>query len=455
MATIQQLYAMLRKAGLTRAASLAFLGNWQIESGCEPNRLQGDFDSFRHLSKDYTSRVMNGSISRQQFGSDQKGYGLAQWTYVNYPQNTKGRKFDLYDFWKASGKAIDDAQLQVDFAMWEMKRDFKQLLAFLQTTDDLYKATNDICYQFENPARKNVQDRYQAAQQIGQMVQDDAQVEEPEQQEQPKQPTVLDLSVKTGKGLAQYAIAQLGKPYWWGTFGQTATNALLMAKRQQYPDYYQASDFPSQFGQKVHDCVGLIKGYRWCDTPNSEPKYVGSQDVAVNGLYIQCGRKGTLNSMPDIPGICVFQADMSHVGVYIGNNFVVEAMGHAYGVIKTQLYNRNWALWGMPSWISYENNTESTAVDQSVQTPEPEQQFPTMRADLPLLKKGDKGIPVKKLQHLLLLENACKPIIENSGGIDGDFGSSTKRAVIVYQNSKGLEADGEVGSQTWISLLTT
>ena len=454
MATIQQLYAMLRKAGLTRAASLAFLGNWQMESGCEPNRLQGDFDSFRHLSKDYTSRVMNGSISRQQFGSDQKGYGLAQWTYVNYPQNTKGRKFDLYDFWKASGKAIDDAQLQVDFAMWEMKRDFKQLLAFLQTTDDLYKATNEICYQFENPSRKNVQDRYQAAHQIGQMVQDDAQVEEPEQQEQSKQPTVLDPRVKTGKGLAQYAIAQIGKPYWWGTFGQTATNALLAAKRQQYPDYYQASDFPSQFGQKVHDCVGLIKGYRWCDTPNSEPKYVGSQDVAVNGLYIQCGRKGTLNSMPDIPGVCVFRADMGHVGVYIGNGQVVEAMGHAYGVVKTDLHSRDWSLWGMPTWLTYDDQSAEAPIE-TYQEQEPVQQFQTMKADLPLLKRGAKGIPVKKLQHLLLLEPDLKQLIEASGGVDGDFGGATEEAVRKYQNRKGLTEDGEVGTQVWTSLINT
>ena len=38
---------------------------------------------------------------------------------------------------------------------------------------------------------------------------------------------------KTNTGLAEYALAQLGKPYWWGTFGQTANAGLLAAKRQQ------------------------------------------------------------------------------------------------------------------------------------------------------------------------------------------------------------------------------
>ena len=66
--------------------------------------------------------------------------------------------------------------------------------------------------------------------------------------------------MKTGQGLAEYALAQLGRPYWWGCFGQRADGALYAQKKKQYPGYYTAADFPSQYGQKVHDCVGLIKG---------------------------------------------------------------------------------------------------------------------------------------------------------------------------------------------------
>ena len=67
--------------------------------------------------------------------------------------------------------------------------------------------------------------------------------------------------MKTGHGLTEYAIAQLGRPYWWGCFGQRADGALYAQKKKQYPAYYTAADFQSQYGQKVHDCVGLIKGY--------------------------------------------------------------------------------------------------------------------------------------------------------------------------------------------------
>ena len=107
MSNHQHIFNRLRQAGLTEAAALGFLGNWQQESGCEPNRLQNDLDPFRIVSRDYTARVESRAISRQEFGRDQKGYGLAQWTYVNEAR-TAGRKFDLFDFWQQTGGHMDD-----------------------------------------------------------------------------------------------------------------------------------------------------------------------------------------------------------------------------------------------------------------------------------------------------------------------------------------------------------
>ena len=40
-----------------------------------------------------------------------------------------------------------------------------------------------------------------------------------------------------------------------------------------------------------------------------------------------------------------------------------------------------------------------------------------------------------------------------SSGADGDFGTNTYKAVIVYQKQNGLEADGIVGKNTWNKLL--
>lgn len=254
---------------------------------------------------------------------------------------------------------------------------------------------------------------------------------------------------KTAKGLVEYARAQLGRPYWWGTFGQTADTSLLAAKRKQYPGYYLAADFESQLGHKVHDCVGLIKGYRWCDGPeDGRPAYIGAQDVAVAGLYRQCGAKGDILSMPDEPGICVFMGNMGHVGVYIGGGRVIEAMGHAYGVVETRLQGRGWAFWGKPDWIDYsEAGTGEAPVDSAAGTPGllPSYYY---RLALPLLKTGMVCGEVRTAQRLLIALRYLP-----AGEDDGEFGPKTFKAAQDFQRARGLLADGEIGGDTWDKLL--
>ena len=156
---------------------------------------------------------------------------------------------------------------------------------------------------------------------------------------------------KTNTGLVSYAAAQLGKPYWYGTFGQTASANLHTAKKKQYPRYYTASDFQSQYGRRVHDCVGLIKGYLWSDSPSSVPKYSAAQDVSADKMLKKCTESGPISTLPELPGVLVFMS--RHVGVYIGGGYVIEARGHAFGVVKTKLAGRGWTHWGKCPWITY------------------------------------------------------------------------------------------------------
>lgn len=251
---------------------------------------------------------------------------------------------------------------------------------------------------------------------------------------------------KTGQGLAEYAKAQLGKPYWWGTFGQTASAALLTQKRTQYPGYYTANDFESQFGQKVHDCVGLIKGYLWCDAPDSEPIYKAAQDVAVSGLYMVCTKSGSIDTMPNIPGVCVFMRSMGHVGVYIGDGYVIEASGHAMGVVQTKLEGRGWGLWGTPRWISYE---AAATPAQPAQTTTQATASTLTVTGLPLLRYGDKNEFVRSAQLLLIGRGYdC-----GRCGADGEVGQDTCNAVIAFQRAHGLQRDGIIGAQTWARLI--
>lgn len=155
--------------------------------------------------------------------------------------------------------------------------------------------------------------------------------------------------VKTNLGLVEYCKKQLGLPYWWGTFGQVATQDLLDQKKKQYPSQYTARDFTLQFGKRVHDCVGLIKGYLWTNDKGTII-YTPSQDKDVSGMKANC-IIGNIKDIPELKGLLVFMK--GHVGVYIGNGEVIEAKGHKYGVVKTKLKDRPWTEYGKLKWINY------------------------------------------------------------------------------------------------------
>lgn len=149
-----------------------------------------------------------------------------------------------------------------------------------------------------------------------------------------------------------------------GTFSQVASQSLLDQKRKQYPTQYTATDFKSQFGKRVHDCVGLIKGYLWRDE-NDKLTYNASQDKDVSGFYQNCSEVGNIQDMPEVEGLLVFMK--GHVGVYIGKGEVIEARGHKFGVIKTKLSERPWTSYGKLKWIKYEEEKkEMLTLDEAL-----------------------------------------------------------------------------------------
>lgn len=159
MSYYQTIYNRLRQHGISEAGALGFLGNWDCESNCEPCRVQGDFSSYRSISKAYVNSLNTGALTRDRFMHDQKGFGLAQWTYFS-------RKGELYDEWKKLGCLIDDPVFQTDFAMKELKRDNGDLYRYLLTTNNVYDACSRICVEFERPYRNNVNARFQSATRI-------------------------------------------------------------------------------------------------------------------------------------------------------------------------------------------------------------------------------------------------------------------------------------------------
>ena len=192
----QTIYNLLRGYGLSEAGALGMLGNWECESGCEPYRVQGDYQASRAISKTYVDAITSGRMSEEKFARDGKGFGLAQWTY---PQ----RKRNLYDFALGCMKPIDSCSMQVDFAMWELQNEYSGLLSYLKTSEAIWDCTDRICREYERPAVNNVQARYEAALRIrkeldlsGTAVVEESATTEPETAEEPKietwPPRVID-----------------------------------------------------------------------------------------------------------------------------------------------------------------------------------------------------------------------------------------------------------------------
>ena len=64
----------------------------------------------------------------------------------------------------------------------------------------------------------------------------------------------------------------------------------------------------------------------------------------------------------------------------------------------------------------------------------------------PMLKSGDSGTAVSRLQRALNAATSAKL------AVDGQFGPNTTSAVRTYQSSRGLGVDGIVGPNTWAAL---
>lgn len=63
-------------------------------------------------------------------------------------------------------------------------------------------------------------------------------------------------------------------------------------------------------------------------------------------------------------------------------------------------------------------------------------------------RRGDRGAPVRDIQHRLdALGFAC------ADDQPGDFGAATERAVRDFQQERRLSVDGEVGPETWRTMV--
>ena len=136
--------------------------------------------------------------------------------------------------------------------------------------------------------------------------------------------------------------------YVWGSHGNVLTANELKRLEKTFGSHVTDKEeyIKSHWlGRRTSDCVGLIKGYGWYDETSGTIKYGtnGMKDVTADGMFNAAVEKGTINTMPDIPGIAVWH--QGHIGVYIGNGYVIHAANTYDGVIKTPITSSGWTQW--------------------------------------------------------------------------------------------------------------
>ena len=239
--------------------------------------------------------------------------------------------------------------------------------------------------------------------------------------------------------------------YIWGTAGVRWTAARQKElEKTTDPDRAQGRRYGSKWiGHKVADCSGL---FSWAFKQLGGTMYHGSDTMyrkyCVNKGELNRGKRADCATLK--PGTAVFVWNgkkYSHVGLYIGDGVVIEAMGTINGVTTSKVTDTKWTRWGELAGVDYHSefriqNSELSPAGGEILHCAQDDRKPTVR-------KGSKGAAVKEMQSILQrLGYDLGPC-----GADGDFGKCTLAAVKAFQKDHGLVADGICGPKTWAKLL--
>lgn len=237
--------------------------------------------------------------------------------------------------------------------------------------------------------------------------------------------------------------------YIWGTSGvkwtaekQAALNKTTDSDREMGRKYGS-----KWIGHYVADCSGLFSwafkklgGYMYHGSDTMRKKYCVSAGDLVDG------RRSDGQVLK--PGSAVFtynkkKGNYGHVGLYIGDGIVIEAMGTQNGVVKSKVTASKWVSWGELKGVDYSGSVVTPSEPGIPETPSTPSK-PDAKT-YPTLRRGARGENVKTLQTLLSRDGSKL-------AIDGIFGPGTQSAVRAFQKKYGLKIDGIVGPQTWKKL---
>jgi hypothetical protein len=254
----------------------------------------------------------------------------------------------------------------------------------------------------------------------------------------------------------QTALACIGWPYIFGDRGQYCTpahrRAAYNSKGAEHPTIKtKCKNFDGSGscsgctfypgGQtRANDCRGftywvLLMVYGW--------KLMGAGATSQWNTASNWKAKGEIGSMPKNTLCCLFVQKgktMEHTGFGLNNETIECSNGVQYFAQR----KAKWTHWAVPAVVEIgeaSSKQGGEAVDQG-------DGFPTNPGWRSTIRKGSKGAEVRE----------CQTMLQRLGydlgtcGVDGDYGSMTRLAVISFQRDHGLVEDGVCGPMTWEAL---
>lgn len=184
----------------------------------------------------------------------------------------------------------------------------------------------------------------------------------------------VDPSTKNNLDLVCYAIEaeRAGWGYVWGTYGEILTETRFESKLTQYPEeigWHEDFIRENWIGRRTADCAGFIKGYGWLNPDTHEIDYGtnGMPDTGSDDMYSAAVEKGTIDTIPEIPGLAVWKE--GHIGIYIGGGETVEARATRIGVVRRPLSEGSWTHWLKIPYITYIEEPPASSETNGTEVP--------------------------------------------------------------------------------------
>lgn len=140
----EQIWNYLKSQGFSDAGIAGIMGNLAQESGLRADNVQNHMG---YEDAEYVAGIKNGTITREDFINDSRGFGIAQWTYHT-------RKAKLYD--TLGPQNIDCLAGQLSFMVNEMGDD---LTNKLKNASSVNEATDVFQYSYERAGKPNMENR--------------------------------------------------------------------------------------------------------------------------------------------------------------------------------------------------------------------------------------------------------------------------------------------------------